>query len=60
MNTFKNNKILSTSTYLHAIMIGGISSVGRALAWHVIGHRFESDILHIFCMHHHLILYARK
>ena len=25
---------------------GGISSVGRALAWHVIGHRFESDILH--------------
>ncbi len=25
---------------------GGISSVGRALAWHARGHRFESVILH--------------
>ena len=25
----------------------GISSVGRALAWHARGHRFESGILHI-------------
>ena len=24
----------------------GISSVGRALAWHARGHRFESGILH--------------
>ena len=26
--------------------IRGISSVGRALAWHARGHRFESGILH--------------
>jgi hypothetical protein len=26
----------------------GISSVGRVLAWHAIGHRFESGILHFF------------
>ena len=28
------------------IFSGGNSSVGRALAWHARGHRFDSDILH--------------
>ncbi len=32
--------------YLHSVW--GISSVGRALAWHARGHRFESGILHAF------------
>jgi hypothetical protein len=27
---------------------GGISSVGRALAWHARGHQFEPGILHFF------------
>ena len=31
--------------YLQSVW--GISSVGRALAWHARGHRFESGILHI-------------
>jgi hypothetical protein len=31
--------------YLQSVW--GISSVGRALAWHARGHRFESGILHL-------------
>jgi DNA-binding protein VF530 len=50
----KNKKILSNFYLSSCHNDWGISSVGRALAWHVKGHRFESDILHIFCIHHHL------
>ena len=31
--------------YLQSVW--GISSVGRVLAWHARGHRFESGILHL-------------
>jgi hypothetical protein len=35
-----------TTTFALHFDIWGISSVGRALAWHARGHRFESVILH--------------
>ncbi len=47
--------------------IRGISSVGRALAWHAIGHRFDSGILHkaflrkfFFMLFHVYILYSKS
>ena len=36
---------LTMRIYLQSVW--GISSVGRALAWHARGHRFESGILHL-------------
>jgi hypothetical protein len=37
-------KQMAMRIYLQSVW--GISSVGRALAWHARGHRFESGILH--------------
>ena len=31
-----------------AIRNGGLAQLARAFAWHARGHRFDSDILHIF------------
>ena len=38
----------------------GISSAGRALAWHARGHRFKSDMLHLFCAHRSLFSTCRS
>ena len=37
---------MNTITFALHLRTWGISSVGRALAWHARGHRFESVILH--------------
>ena len=39
---------LSTVAFSHISSLGGISSVGRALAWHARGQEFDSPMLHHF------------
>jgi hypothetical protein len=69
----KNHFEPTHNAYIFAIRLvdgqrkRGISSVGRALAWHARGHRFESGILHkinltfcaIFFGQLHLVVYFK-
>ncbi len=41
------NYALHNPIFAPLLTEGGISSAGRALAWHARGHRFESVILHL-------------
>ena len=36
------------TSHLLPLNYGGLAQLARALAWHARGHRFESDILHVF------------
>ena len=44
--TIRQSAGIITSVVRHGTNIWGISSAGRALAWHARGHRFDPGILH--------------
>lgn len=43
----------SDMAYAYKYFYGGLAQLARALAWHARGHRFESDILHVFLTTQH-------
>ena len=46
--------VASSSLVQTANKNGGLAQLARALALHARGHRFESDILHIFAKQYHI------
>ena len=51
--TITNSTYFASDMAYAYVFYGGLAQLARALAWHARGHRFESDILHVFLATQH-------
>ena len=51
--TITNSTYFASDMAYAYVFYGGLAQLARALAWHARGHRFESDILHVFLTTQH-------